>query len=321
MMRAEYFNSAESDLSYLVTRIKIRGGFNILDLNLHAENFYLEFFNLLLSLQLKNINAIHHNAPGIDLIDEISQIIVQVSSTATKQKIESALSKDIKKYKGYKFLFIAIVEDASDLRTKKFANPCGLDFIPKDNIYDVKVILAIIQKESLDRQKIICNFLRGEIKRSVDPDRVETNLATIIKILSKEDWGMGSFEYEKIPFDVDRKILFNQLDATEILIEEHKIHYLRINKIYSDFDKSGVNKSLSILNGIRDEYISIDKNHTSDKIFLKIIDKVVLRIQNSLNYTPMAYEELQMCVQILVVDAFIRCKIFKNPVVKLNAST
>ena len=36
-------------------------------------------------------------------------------------------------------------------------------------------------------------------------------------------------------------------------------------------------------------------------------------IMGSSNYNIMPIEELQLCVDILVVDAFIRCKIFKNP--------
>ena len=36
-------------------------------------------------------------------------------------------------------------------------------------------------------------------------------------------------------------------------------------------------------------------------------------ISESSNYIKMPMEELQMCTDILVVDAFIRCKIFKNP--------
>jgi len=40
---------------------------------------------------------------------------------------------------------------------------------------------------------------------------------------------------------------------------------------------------------------------------------VTARIQGSENYNQIAFEELELCVNILVVDAFIRCKIFKNP--------
>ena len=34
---------------------------------------------------------------------------------------------------------------------------------------------------------------------------------------------------------------------------------------------------------------------------------------HSNNYAEIPYEELEICVEIIVVDAFIRCKIFENP--------
>lgn len=52
MNRSEYFNYIERELSILATRINVRGGLNILDLNIHAENFYLHFFNLLFGWNL-----------------------------------------------------------------------------------------------------------------------------------------------------------------------------------------------------------------------------------------------------------------------------
>ena len=95
MSRQKYFNFIEEKLSILATRIEIRGGLNILDLNLHSENFYLHFLNLLFGWDLINCNKVQHNMAGIDLVDTRNNIVAQVSSTATRQKIESALSKDL----------------------------------------------------------------------------------------------------------------------------------------------------------------------------------------------------------------------------------
>ena len=102
-------------------------------------------------------------------------------------------------------------------------------------------------------------------------------------------------------------------NSTRVLIDDYKIHYHRIDNIYSDFDKQGVNKSISILNGIRMEYLALSAKVSPDQRFFSIIDKVTQKIRASANYTPIPDEELALCVQILVVDAFIRCKIFKNP--------
>jgi len=45
------------------------------------------------------------------------------------------------------------------------------------------------------------------------------------------------------------------------------------------------------------------------------------KIQNSANYVPIAIEELELCVSVIAVDAYIRCKIFKNPNIANNAIT
>ncbi|MEI8209617.1 MAG: SMEK domain-containing protein, partial [Methylococcales bacterium] len=86
MNRSDYFNFIERELSILATRISVRGGLNILDLNIHSENFYLNFFNLLFDWHLTNINSAEQNAAAVDLVDKVNNIIIQVSATATKQK-------------------------------------------------------------------------------------------------------------------------------------------------------------------------------------------------------------------------------------------
>jgi hypothetical protein len=313
MNRPKYFDFIESTLSLLATRIEMRGGLNILDLHLHSENFYLHFFNLLFGWELQNLNAVRSNAAGIDLVDTTNKIIVQVSATATKQKIESALAKDLSAFKEYSFKFISISKDAKGLRTIKYSNPHKLIFLPAEDIYDVPSLLKLIAPMPIDRQNKIYKFLKKELKSEPDPEIVESNLAAIIDILSKEDWRSGKSHLEALPYDIEAKISHNQLDTARDLIEDYKIHYHRIDKIYSEYDRQGANKSLSILNGIRTEYVSLSSVSSPDQCFYMIINRVIQRILKSTNYTPIREEELELCVGILVVDAFIRCKIFKNP--------
>jgi hypothetical protein len=313
MNRQQYFNFIEEKLNFLAFRIEMRGGLILLDLNLHSENFYLHLFNLLFGWELQNLNVVKKNAAGIDLVDTTNKIIVQVSATATKQKIESALAKDLSKYKGYTFKFISISKEAAGLRTKTFLNPHNLTFSPADDIFDISYLLKFICSMDINQQKEVYEFLKKELKSEPDPEKIESNLTTIIKILSGVDWSQGATDFETVPYDIDRKISYNQLNTARVLIDDYKIHYHRIDKVYSDFDKQGVNKSISILNGIRTEYLALSANVSPDQRFFSIIDKVTQKIRASANYTPIPDEELALCVQILVVDAFIRCKIFKNP--------
>lgn len=313
MNRQKYFNFIEEKLTTLSTRIDMRGGLNILDLHLHSENFYSHFLNLLFGWHLRNYNTKKHNTAGIDLVDTANNIVAQVSSTATRHKIESALNKDLSDYPGFSFKFISISKDAKNLRTKTFANPHNLIFSPGKDILDITSFLAFITELDINSLKEVYEFIKKELKNEPDPEKVESNLTTIIKILSKEDWSQGVSGFETVPYDIEAKILYNQLDTARVLIDDYKIHHHRIEKIYSDFDRQGANKSLSILNGIRTEYIALCSVGSPDKCFFSIVEKVIRKIRASANHRPMPEEELELCVQILVVDAFIRCKIFKNP--------
>ncbi len=313
MNRQKYFNFIEEKLNHLRCRIESRAGLNILDMHLHSENFYLHFFNLLFDWKLQNINAVQKIAAGVDLVDTTNKIIIQVSATATKQKIDSALSKDISNYKGYAFKFISISKEAKNLRAKTFLNPHNLKFNPADDIFDVPSLLKLIYGMNTDQMKDVYEFLKKELKSEPDPEKVESNLTTIIKILSKEDWSKGTTDFATVPYDIEIKISYNQLNTAKYLIDDYKIHYHRIDNIYSDFDKQGVNKSISILNGLRTEYLALGAEVSPDQRFFSVIDKVSQKILRSANYVPIPDEELVLCVQILVVDAFIRCKIFKNP--------
>ena len=318
---AIYFDCIEERLNFVAFRIEMRGGLNLLDLHLHSEDFYLHFFNLLFGLNLKNLNTVDQNAPAIDLADTGNKTIIQVSSTATKQKIDSALAKNLSPYKGYAFKFISISKDATDLKTKTFANPHALTFSPATDIYDIPTLLRVIHALHIDQLKAVNDFIRKELRSVVEPINIESNLASIIKILAQEDWNHTPVNHPTTPFDIAEKIVHNHLDRATTVIDEYKVHHARLDRLYTEFDKEGANKSLSILNGIRKQYLEAPPGADPDARFFLVIKNLCARTQESANYTPIPGEELELCVGILVVDAFIRCKIFKNPLGQGNVNS
>jgi hypothetical protein len=263
--------------------------------------------------QLENLNVQCPNSPGIDLIDRARKLIVQVSATATKQKVESALNKDLSKYKDHFFKFIAISKDASPLRTKTFRNPHHLAFVPADDISDIGSLLSTISAMTIDRQEQICAFLKKEIRLDLDPTTIESNLAAIITQLAKLDLNQNVQPTPMLPYDIDAKILYNQLNTATTLIHERKVHYHRIDKIYSDFDKQGANKTLSVLNAIHTVYASQSPQTSPDSRFFLVIDSLVAQILRNHECESIPEEELRLYIGVLVVDAFIRCKIFEDP--------
>ena len=74
-----------------------------------------------------------------------------------------------------------------------------------------------------------------------------------------------------------------------------------------------MNKSLTVLSKIREIYNKMRNILSDDKLFYKIISKIKEIVLNSPNFDEIPDEELDLCINILVVDAFIRCKIFESP--------
>jgi len=315
MNRSQYFNYIEEKLDNLSYRIKNRGKINLLDLNIYSESFFAELVNQLLGYELKNINLIKQNTEGIDLVDIKGKIIAQVSSTCSKQKIESSLDKKIfTDYPHFRFKFIAISGDADKLRSSTFTNPHKASFSPSDDIYDIKSLLNLALNMNIKEQRKLYEFLKDELGNDVDIVKVDTNLATIINILSQEDLAETSGSPEINSFQILRKIEFNDLLTVQPTIDDYKVYYSRLDDKYKEFDKQGANRSLSVLSVMRNQYIKLlGKTEDPHEMFFSIIDNLIELIMNSKNYIEISYEELEMCVSILVVDAFIRCKIFKNP--------
>lgn len=314
MKRPDYFNVIEERLNLLAERIKSRGRLNMLEFNIHAESFYQHFLNELFGWAVLNENEIKQNAEAIDLVDHTNKLILQVSATASKQKIESSLSKDtIKNYKGYTFKFVSIARDADELRKDTFKNPHGISFNPVSDIIDKNSILSKIRGLSINDQERIYKFVRKELVNEIDPLKLESNLATVINILSKEDWNKKEPISEVNSFEIDRKITYNNLNSAKIIIDDYSLHYSRVDKIYTEFDSQGSNKSSSVLSTIRQEYAKLKRNLTDDELFFNIVSNVQEKVLNSSNYTSIPFDELELCINILVVDAFIRCKIFENP--------
>lgn len=315
MNRSIYFNYIDEKLNLLALRIEKRGKLNLLDLNIHSETFFANLLNVIYGFSLKNLNALSHNVEGIDLVDEKNKIVAQVSSTCTKQKIEASLEKEIlSKFKGYRFLFISIAKDAGDMRTKSFSNPHSVTFSPIEDIIDIPVILSNVTGIAIDKQKEVYDFVKKELGDDIPENKVYSNLAAIIDIIVRENLSDVPIPRDLNTFNIDEKIIFNNLTGVKDIIDEYKVFYSRLDEIYSEFDKQGMNKSNSVFRKIKSQYIELSNEYKDPcELFFVGIATIAEKVMNSENYVKIPIEELEMCTHILVVDAFIRCKIFKNP--------
>jgi len=156
MNNNEYFNYIEEKLSLVATRINNRSPNNLLELNVRAENLYQGLLNRLFKWDLASNNIECANAAGFDLVDDKLKIIIQVSSESSKKKVQMSLDKVPAVYAGYSFKFISISKSAKHLRKHSYSKtPLNLKFNPKEDIYDVSKLIALIGNLDIDRLKEI----------------------------------------------------------------------------------------------------------------------------------------------------------------------
>lgn len=314
MNRERLYSYIEERLVVLAHRVEVRGKLNVLDLHLHSENFYRDFLNLLYGWDLENLNKTSQNVEAIDLIDKSNKIVVQVSSTNTKQKVEVALSKDImRSYAGWSFKFVSIARNADNLRTKVFKNPNGLNFVPSADIYDVNSLLREVMCSTIDKLQDVETFIRKELESDATAMVIESDLTRVISMLSQVDWSTSDRIKVDNEFQIDAKIHYNELAKSIPIIKEYNIWQNSVRRIYSVFDAEGANKSFFVLQKIRSFYIEHCASMRGDDLFDMVRNDVKAEIRKRAASGELTEESIDVCSDVIVVDAFIRCKIFENP--------
>lgn len=314
MKREQLYNYIEEKLSVLAFRVERRGKLNILDLHLHSENFYRDFFNLLFEWNLVNLNEVNQNIEAIDLIDREKKIVIQVSATNTKQKIDNAITKpSMAEYVGWSFKFISIARSAGNLKSLSFNNKHGLHFNPAEDIYDIDTILRKVLGLTTEKLQSIADFIKFELGNDVFVAALESDLARVILMLTKID--VSEFESIRIEneFQIDEKIDYNSLSSSVDIIKEYNIWQTAVRRVYATFDAEGMNKSFFVLQKIRSFYLAEKTSKQGDALFDAVRKDVKNEIINHADSNELSYESVDICTDVLVVDSFIRCKIFENP--------
>lgn len=319
MKRQRYYNEISERLEILSNRIKTNGKLNVLDLNIHAETFYRDLLNCIYGYQLDSANISSANIAAIDLIDSEKKLIIQVSSTATKQKIENTLNKEkISEYaaENYSIKFLFIADEAQNLRSNKYSNPHKISFSPQEDIIDKVSLLTSISQLSIGSYTLVHDLFIREFGGAPNPSKITTNLAAIVNLLAEEDLDEGGTPTNLNLYNIDEKIVYNELDIIkETTINEYMPYYSKLDRLYKEFEHEGKNKRVSVLRKITSFYEKeLCNNDTSNvEKFFNVVGNVEAYIFNSNNLNDIEEDVMEMCVKIITVDAFIRCKIFKNP--------
>ncbi|KYZ65302.1 hypothetical protein A3782_26010 [Bacillus sp. GZT] len=317
--RQRYYDYIAEKLEVLSYRITSNGKLNLLHLNIHSETLYRDILNVLYEYKLEPSNIGKANAEAVDLIDEDKKVVVQVSSTATKAKINSTLEKDkIKELadEGYSIKFVFVAHEAKKLRGSTYNNIHNIAFDPDTDIWDKITVLEKISQLPIVRMTVVHDLIQKEFGERPDTLKLSSNLAAIVNFLSKENLDDVSQIIQLNDYGIEEKIEFNELsDIKESTFDEYKIYYGILDRIYREFIREGSNKTVSVFRKITSFYERevLNKEATNVEKFFNVIGKVEEHVLKSELMRKIPEEEIDMCIRIIVVDAFVRCKIFKNP--------
>lgn len=122
-------------------------------------------------------------------------------------------------------------------------------------------------------------------------------------------------------FSIENKINHNGITENRYLIEEYKIYYGKIDSLYNELERSGSFKKEKLLRIIRNTYLKLKGKYVTDinnelNIIKEHSDDIINDIQEFL------FEEIEktnitedaiIAIPIIMVDAFMRCKILEKP--------
>ena len=292
---------------------------NLTDDSVNSENIFRDVLNICYNYNLANTNLFKSNYGAIDLKDDENKVIVQVTAQRSTQKVQDTLNNEIlKKFKDYRMIFI-IISDGSitNLQSHKYDNPF-LNAFKNEDILAMVDILRIIQTLSIYKlEKIVENLQENLIVPSANIKLLDSNLTSIINMLSKNDLVSQETNMNLNKFEIEKKIDFNNLTAIHDEILEFSGYYSKLNSKYKTLSLSGKNKEQSVLNKLHHFYkdsVSENKNFSACEIYENVVERVINFVKETPNFEDsIAEEELLLSVEIVVCDTFIKCKIFKNP--------
>ena len=304
-----------SRLSYLSSEVRLSGSMNLHDSNVLLEDVFKEILNITYGLELQNANLIKQNIKAIDLIDCSSKTIIQVSSDNSKTKVQTSLDKiELPKYEGYTFKFVCISKEVSHLKKYHFNVPEGISFNAETDCYDDKRILRDILAKDIDTIRKLASYLEESILPATADERRPSVITYVINRLADEPLAEIAVNPDTKSFDLEPKIDFNSLKKWRDIISEYTVFSLLVDKIYRAYDEQGVNKSFAVLSSLHDLYLNLASELTGDALFDKLLESVYDIVNKDYEYNEsLTREELQVNIKIVLVDAFVKCKIFKKP--------
>lgn len=158
---------------------------------------------------------------------------------------------------------------------------------------------------------VIQNIYNGQTANRIRPSVI----AAVINRLSASPQVPYSSDIPDTKlYDIQPKIVFNSLTRWAKIIRKYGLWSAEVDKIYKEFNTQGRNKSDAVLNWLNRQYETLHETYEADILFDKLRDRVYEVVNNDpLCNENISMEELDENICIVLVDAFMKCRIFEKP--------
>ncbi len=248
--------------------------------------------------------------------------MIQVSANRKfREKTVSTLEKVSKHRCPGKHLWIFFVTaDSVKLRNKDFECPPGVSFNPDEDIWDFQRVLSYlnvhIEDTALIQRVYACLSELISFDLGYVPNQ-NSYVAQVVNFIAhaapqSEDRLRGQ---HKVNFDA--KISFNHLESLASRIRDDSTCYPNISSALAELENEGLSPDRYVFNKINrvyhEEISESDGRQSSVKIFFNIVSKITSFVENSPSCSEIPKDCLELSVEYLVVEAFLRCQIFEAP--------
>lgn len=147
-------------------------------------------------------------------------------------------------------------------------------------------------------------------------------LYKVINAIASASFEEDSVSVKISPFGIAEKIQYNNVKRNRYLIEEYAGYNGKISSIYAELEKAGSFKKEKLLSNVRTIYLKVKGVYVSDStdpfsiIRQKaddIMEEVESRLLTVVENTGLSSEDMAFGVSVIMVDAFMRCKILEEP--------
>ena len=159
--------------------------------------------------------------------------------------------------------------------------------------------------------------------------RIASDLTTVVNVLGKKLFDNIAAEQKEVTssFSIEAKIQYNDIVRFKVIIDNYKSFTGKLYTIYKEFDNMGTNKTHIVLENIKLTYLKekathLYKNQGLNEINVirnsadDLIDAVEASLLNEIRRSSnieSSVEFINLSLQVVLIDAFIRCKILEEP--------